>query len=90
MREQWNMPEPIDDMTAILFFTISGRYKTKVQIYNSIDKHICTILDEKKEPGEHIIRWNGTDNSGDKIPKGIYYYQVINGNFKSPKKTIML
>ena len=82
--------ESIDNWVAFLFYSISEKHKTKVQIYNFDNEIIRTILDEKIEAGEHDIKWNGKDDSGNRVPNGIYYYQIINGDYKSPKKRIIL
>lgn len=90
MRVHWSMPEPIENGVNILFISISGKFKTEVHIYDFDNKIIRTILNEKIKPGEHNMKWDGTDNSGNKVPNGIYYYQIINGSYISPKRTILL
>ena len=90
MRVQWSMPEPVENCVNILFISISGKIKTEVRIYDFDDKIIRTFLNEKIKPGEHNMKWDGTDDSGNKVPNGIYYYQIINGDYKSPQRTILL
>ncbi|MCK5051455.1 MAG: hypothetical protein KAS53_06950 [Candidatus Cloacimonetes bacterium] len=90
MRVHWSMPEPIENWINILFFSKTEKYKTKVQIYNFDNELIKTILNEKIKSGEHNMKWDGTDNSGNKVLNGIYYYQITNGSYISPKRTLLL
>jgi flagellar hook assembly protein FlgD len=32
------------------------------------------------EAGRHIVRWDGTDMSGNKAPTGIYFYRIQAGD----------
>ena len=90
MIEHWNMQESVDNWITFLFSSISEKHITKVQIFNSDNKKIRTILNEIIKPGEHEIQWDGKDDSEASVPCGLYYYQVINGDYKSPKKRILL
>lgn len=90
MNTQCNISEPIENWVAFLFFSISEKHKTKVHICNFDNEIIRTIIDKKIKQGEHDIKWDGKDDSGNRVPSGLYYYQVINGDYKSPKKRILL
>ncbi len=90
MIEHWNMQESVDNWITFLFSSISEEHKTKVQIFNSDNKEIRTILNEIIKQGEHEIIWDGKDDSGTSVPCGLYYYQVTNGDYSSSKKNILL
>ena len=59
-------------------------------IYNVQGQKVATILDEKREPGFHQVRWDGKDKIGSTLASGMYIYQIRADGFVLTKKLILL
>jgi hypothetical protein len=68
-------PNPFRTETAIRFETKeSGR--VSLEITNLNGQVINRLYDGVMDNGTHEIRWNGTDQSGDRVAEGIYFYSL--------------
>ena len=56
-----------------------------LKVYDMLGNEIANIVDEKKEPGNYSVEFNGVN-----LPSGIYVYKLTAGNFISTKKLILL
>ena len=76
-------PNPFNTTT-----TIAARWETaannNIEIYNNAGLLVKTLQQGKQLPGSCKIPWNGTDNSGNILPAGIYYV-VLRVNAKETK-----
>jgi flagellar hook assembly protein FlgD len=65
-------PNPFSTQT-----TISAKWnksaRVNIEIYNAAGLLVKTLQQGKQLPGSCKIPWNGTDNSGNILPAGIYY-----------------
>jgi len=39
--------------------------------------------------GLHMVRWDGTNNSGEEVASGIYFYKMSAGDFQATKKMVV-
>jgi hypothetical protein len=37
---------------------------------------VSLLIEGEREPGEHKIRWDGTDNLGRPTASGVYFYRL--------------
>ncbi len=71
-------PNPFSNSTTIRFNSKnSGRIKLK--IYNLSGFPVKTLIDGYYEAGESSLRWNGCDDSGTRLPAGIYFIRLQAG-----------
>ena len=70
-----NYPNPFNSETQIKFY-LTQDSNIKIIIYNSIGKEIRTLVNDQKNTGEHTVRWNGVDNSGEKVSSGVYFINM--------------
>jgi len=83
-------PNPFQGSTNVKFNQIDNS-PTTVAIYNTRGQLVRTLVNDKKlSPGEHIIVWDGKNNSGQPTAAGIYLYKITSGRFSSTKKMIMM
>jgi len=84
-----NYPNPFNPQTNIRYqLPQSGRVVLKV--YDVLGREVITLVDAEKEAGFHIITWNARDDLGRKVSSGVYYYQVISGDFQETRKMLLL
>ncbi|HPD07794.1 MAG TPA: T9SS type A sorting domain-containing protein [bacterium] len=83
-------PNPFQGSTNVKFNQIDNS-PTTVAIYNTRGQLVRALVNEQKlSPGEHIIVWDGKNNSGQPTAAGIYLYKITSGRFSSTKKMIMM
>ena len=79
-----NYPNPFNPSTVISF-TIPNQSKVTLKVYNILGSEVETLVNESKPAGSY----NVTFNAG-KLSSGVYFYQLIAGNFVSTKKLLLL
>jgi aminopeptidase N len=79
-----NYPNPFNPST-IIEFTLPKSEFTELTIYNILGKEISTLFSKKLNPGNHTYTFDGK-----KLASGLYYYQLIAGEYREIKKMIFL
>ncbi len=79
-----NYPNPFNPSTKI-GFTIPGKCRVSLKIYDQRGREIAELLNEKKSAGKYEIEYFADD-----LASGIYYYRLQAENFTDTKKFILL
>jgi hypothetical protein len=79
-----NYPNPFSGKTTIKF-CIPDRMKIKLEIYNSDNKKVNTLIDEIKEAGTYEV-----DFSAKELASGVYIYKFETNDYFDTKKMIVL
>ncbi len=83
-----NYPNPFNPSTTIRFGLNQDDYVSLI-IFNVLGQEVATLLNEFQSTGYHNVIWNGTDNSGNQVTSGIYFYRLSTGNFVEVKKMLL-
>jgi len=85
-----NFPNPFNSSTSITV-RLPLDAQIRLEIYNVLGQRIRTLIDGRYQAGVHTYSWDGTDNSGSKVPTGIYFYRLTeSGKPLNTKKMIVL
>jgi photosystem II stability/assembly factor-like uncharacterized protein len=84
-----NYPNPFNPSTQIKV-AVKEISNIEIIVYNILGKEIKTLLDENLPAGEYIIQWHGKDNEGNYLSSGIYFIQMIAGDYQKTIKTVLL
>ena len=84
-----NYPNPFNPETTISL-SLAHESNLKVDIYNIKGQRVITLINEVKKPGEYNIVWKGTDNNGNQIASGIYFYRMQTDDYSAIKRMILL
>ncbi|MBI4725911.1 hypothetical protein HY768_01570 [candidate division TA06 bacterium] len=49
-----------------------------------------TLINDNKIAGVHQVQWDGKDDVGQKVSKGVYLYRMTAGDYSATKKLILL
>lgn len=90
-RLQQNYPNPFNGSTTIQYEIPdqkTNETKIAIQIFNVLGQKVKTLINTPHDPGQYRITWNGTDESGNYVSSGIYFYRLITKNHVTTKKMI--
>ena len=87
-----NYPNPFNSETLIRYQIPPGKGDRPVviKVFSLTGQEVKTLIDERKTPGVHTVKWDGTDHRGQKVASGIYLYQLRIGRVSITKKMIFL
>jgi len=80
-----NYPNPFNPSTTI-DYAISQDCHVTLKLYNVCGQLVATIVDEYQRAGSHSKYFD----AGDKLSRGIYYYQLKAGDFVDTKRMVIL
>ena len=84
-----NYPNPFNPFTNIQYQLPRANH-LRLTIYNIRGEEVRTLVDDRQEAGYYSIKWDGTNNVGEKVASGIYLYKMTAGKFMNTKKMILL
>jgi hypothetical protein len=83
-----NYPNPFNPLTTI-HYKLSQPVEVTINIFDILGKHICTLVNQLQQAGNHSVTWDGTDKQGRPVSGGIYFYQLrSNGLIKTQKMVL--
>jgi hypothetical protein len=87
-----NYPNPFNPETTIEFAVGSGSANKQVRlvIYNLLGETIATIINEPLAAGKYTYKWRGTNQDGDFVASGVYFYRLMVGDQSQTKKMVLL
>ena len=82
-----NYPNPFNAGTEIRYDLPEAGH-VSLAIYNTLGAKVKTLIDSAVEAGEHKVNWNGTDDNGNVIATGIYFYRMKAGDFTAVRRML--
>ncbi|MFC1572655.1 SUMF1/EgtB/PvdO family nonheme iron enzyme [Candidatus Eisenbacteria bacterium] len=73
-----NTPNPFGRLTHIAYGIPTSSIPMPVQltIHDCGGRLVRYLSEVSREPGNHRIAWDGTGQSGESVPAGVYFYQL--------------
>ncbi|MCC7143578.1 MAG: hypothetical protein IT349_15875 [Candidatus Eisenbacteria bacterium] len=84
-----NAPNPFNPRTA-LRFAVAAAGRAELLVFDVSGRRVRTLVDSPIAAGEHSAVWDGTDDSGRRVPAGIYWSQLRTGGYESLRKMIVM
>ncbi|MCK4795745.1 MAG: T9SS type A sorting domain-containing protein, partial [Spirochaetes bacterium] len=82
-------PNPFNPTTTISY-ALQEAGDVSLQIFNIKGQLVKTLVDEKRETGNHSVVWAGKDNNDRKVASGVYFYRINAGEFTDMKKMLLI
>jgi len=84
-----NYPNPFNAATTIEFNLPRSGY-TEIKIFNLLGEEVAVPLRQNLSAGDHRVAWDGLDKEGNPTSTGIYFYQILSGDYTQARKMILL
>ncbi|MDH3216716.1 MAG: T9SS type A sorting domain-containing protein [Candidatus Krumholzibacteria bacterium] len=62
----------------------------QLTIYDPSGRRVATLVDEVRDAGPNEVMWNGTNDSGNPLATGVYFYRLNVRNEVITKKPLLL
>lgn len=71
-----SFPNPFNSKVFINY-TLPRKGRISIKVYNIVGETIITLLNTEQSAGEHVVLWDGKDNSGERVSSGVYIYRIV-------------
>jgi hypothetical protein len=82
-------PTPFTGRTTIRF-SIPRTTQTSVSIYSATGALVRTVCNSSLLPAHYSLTWDGRDDQGAIVSRGVYYCRMAAGEFRAIKKLVKL
>ena len=79
-----NYPNPFNPSTTIEFTLPKSEY-VELKVYNILGKEVSILVSNNLNQGNHSYQFDGKN-----LASGVYYYQVVAGDFQEVKKMVLM
>ena len=86
---QQNYPNPFNPSTTIQY-QVSNTSKVILKVYSITGEEIKTLVNGINSPGTKSVIWDGSNNYGEVVSSGIYFYRLQSENRVLTKKMTLL
>ncbi len=84
-----NYPNPFNATTQIQF-SLNTSDDVTLSVYDLLGRKITTLYDGALNAGTHSITWNGTNESGEVVSSGVYFYRLETSESTTSKQMLLL
>ncbi|MDD3732863.1 MAG: FlgD immunoglobulin-like domain containing protein [candidate division Zixibacteria bacterium] len=84
-----NYPNPFNPLSLIEYH-LPRTSRVQLMIYNSLGQRVKILVNETQKDGTYLVKWNGTDDNGQKVSSGIYLYRIEADHFIQTRKMLLL
>lgn len=84
-----NYPNPFNPSTEIKF-SLPSTEKVNLKVYDLLGNLVKEMVNEKLNPGQYNYQWTGTNQHGNGVSAGMYFYRIQAGKYNSTKKMVLL
>ncbi|UCF70080.1 MAG: T9SS type A sorting domain-containing protein [candidate division WOR-3 bacterium] len=81
-------PNPFVDMTRFSY-TVPVSGMVTIRAFNIAGQQVATLVQEHKSTGTYTATWNGKDNAGANLPKGVYFLKLEYNGIDASRKVIL-
>ncbi|MCB2231693.1 T9SS type A sorting domain-containing protein [bacterium] len=84
-----NYPNPFNPSTTIEY-ALPSPSRVRVEVFNAMGQAVTTLIDDVQPTGHHQVVWDGTNDDGQTVASGVYFYRLTAGEFTQSRKMLLL
>ena len=84
-----NFPNPFNPITTVRYELPEDSF-VDVTIYDMLGNVVSNLVNANQSSGYKTIQWNATNNQGQHVSAGVYFYTIQVGEYRQTKKMILL
>jgi hypothetical protein len=84
-------PNPFVKSIVIDYFITGGNSTlTTLKVYNISGQYLRTLVNEKQKAGRYMVKWDGRNQRGNKLPSGFYFLRLEAGGSIGTRKILLI
>lgn len=83
-----NTPNPFGPETSISY-RLGENSSVTLGIFDASGRQVRTLIHGEQNAGEYAVRWDGRDDQGLSVPRGVYFYRLNTGEQTQMRKMIL-
>ena len=85
-----NVPNPFNPRTTISY-DLPAAAQVSLKIYDLAGRRVKVLQEGVSEkPGRHDITWDGRDDSGRRVPAGVYLFRLEAGGYSETRRMVLV
>jgi len=84
-----NYPNPFNPITTLRYDLPQDEF-VKITVFDMYGKTVKTLVNTTRNAGFNSEQWNATNNQGQTVSSGVYFYTIQAGEFFDNKKMILI
>jgi hypothetical protein len=84
-----NYPNPFNPTTTIRF-NLPEAANITLKVFNVHGQLVKTLYSGELSAGSHQLQWDATNEPGQKVTSGVYFYQLQSRNFRQVRKMMLM
>ena len=72
-----------------LEFTVPAAARVSLKVYDVQGRQVRTLVEQDAAPGTFIARWDGRDDGGARMARGVYFARLVAGGQTTEKKLVL-
>jgi hypothetical protein len=84
-----NYPNPFNPTTTIEY-EIGATQNVTLEIINVQGQVVRTLVDQPQSAGVHSVQWDATNDAGERVASGTYFYRLSAGDFSQTKQMVLV
>ena len=84
-----NYPNPFNPITTIKY-DLPIDSEVKITIFNIVGEVVTNLINTHQKSGYKSIQWNATNDKGQPVPSGFYFYTIQADKYKKTNKMLLL
>jgi flagellar hook assembly protein FlgD len=75
--------------TTEITYSIAVSGPVRLTIYDVNGREVRTLVDQTQGTGAHSILWDGTNDGGGTVARGVYTYRIVAPGIRSSQKIVI-
>jgi len=84
-----NFPNPFNPITTLEYDLLEDSF-VDITIYDMLGNIVNNLVNRNQRRGYKSVQWNATNNQGQAVSTGLYFYTIQAGDFIQTKKMLLL
>ena len=84
-----NYPNPFNPATTIKY-QLPEATDVRLEIFNVVGQVVRTLVADPQDAGRYTVQWDATNDGGQPLSSGIYFYRLHAGEFQEVNKMLLL